>query len=125
MEVQPEGSVKWETRHRINEMADEVYKCFTNGLNYTHYENGHKKMDWLEATLCGYIFSEKAQELFDELREEFYKKKIKLKSTSRKHKTPEYLDLIYRYNLKRYRYARKLMSKAGLEIYKKKVISRL
>ncbi len=121
----PEGSVKWETRHRINEMSNDAYKCFTGLPNIQLYESGHKKCDWIEATLCGYIFSDLAQDKFDELRQDFEAKKAKLKPSVRRNKSSQYLDLIYNFNLKRYKYARKLMSKSGLEIYKKKVVARL
>jgi hypothetical protein len=121
----PEASVKWETRHRINEMADDAYKCFTGLPNIQLYESGHKKVDWIEATLCGYIFSDLAQIKFDEIRKAFEQRKAKLRPSVRRNKSSEYLDLIYSFNLKRYKYARKLMSKAGLEIYKKKVVARL
>lgn len=121
----PEGSVKWETRHRINEMAADAYACFTGVPNIQLYESGHKKVDWIEATLCGYIFSDVAQIKFDELRKVFEQNKAQLKPSVRRNKTSEYLDLIYSFNLKRYKYARKLMSKSGLELYKKKVRARL
>lgn len=121
----PEGSVKWETRHQINQWGNEANQCFTNEPNIRNYESGHKKVDWIVAQLCGYIFSPLAKAKFAEMRNAFEEKKSKLKPSVRRNKTSEYLDLIYSYNLKRFELVRDFMSKAGLELYKKKVRARL
>ena len=125
METVPDFSeatnAKLETRYIINWLSIGTINCFTSEPNPKLYLRGHNLADWMEATLLGYI-ANRNEERFKALRNEFIEQKSQLPKGKVLANDSSYLNLLYKYNLKRYNLVRLLMSRYNLDQYRNRVV---
>ncbi len=118
------GSSKLETRYIINFFSINFINAMTVlDAKGEWYMKAHKTMDFIEATLLGYV-AQKASFRFEELRKEFNEKRAKLTPVAIRKLDKTYLDLLYKYNLKRYTLVRTLLTRYNLDLYKNKVVAK-
>ena len=111
-------NAKLETRFMLNAYSFMAINLFRKP-NFDNYLEGHSVMNFMEVTLLGYIANRSAH-LFADLNTEFVEAKQKLTPLALSAGKPEYLALLYNYNLKRYKTIRLLMSRYNLDKYKNK-----
>lgn len=125
MEIVPDFSeatnAKLETRYIINYYSIGAINCFTSEPNPKLYLRGHNLLDWTEATLLGYI-ANRNEDRFKDLRNEFIEQKSKIPLGKVLANDSIYLNLLYKYNLKRYNLIRLLLSRYNLDQYKNRVV---
>lgn len=114
-------NAKLETRFIINCLSIEAINKFRGQPTLKSYEEGHKTLDWTEATLLGYI-ANRSNERFKDLRNEFIEQKSKIPKGKVLAGDFIFLNLLYEYNLKRYGLIRTLMSKYNLDQYRNRVV---
>jgi len=124
MEIVPDFSeatnAKLETRYIINYYSIGAINCFTSEPNSKLYLRGHNLLDWTEATLLGYI-ANRNEDRFKDLRNEFIEQKSKIPRGKVLANDSSYLNLLYKYNLKRYNLIRLLLSRYNLDQYRNRV----
>ena len=124
MEIVPDFSeatnAKLETRYIINYYSIGAINCFTSEPNSKLYLRGHNLLDWTEATLLGYI-ANRNEDRFKDLRNEFIEQKSKIPRGKVLANDSSYLNLLYKYNLKRYNLIRLLISRYNLDQYRNRV----
>jgi len=124
MEIVPDFSeatnAKLETRYIINYYSIGAINCFTSEPNSKLYLRGHNLLDWTEATLLGYI-ANRNEDRFKALRNEFIEQKSKIPKGKVLANDSSYLNLLYKYNLKRYNLIRLLLSRYNLDQYRNRV----
>ena len=125
MEIVPDFSeatnAKLETRYIINYYSIGAINCFTSEPNSKLYLRGHNLLDWTEATLLGYI-ANRNEDRFKDLRNEFIEQKSKIPRGKVLANDSSYLNLLYKYNLKRYNLIRLLLSRYNLDQYRNRVV---
>jgi len=125
MEVLPDfaeaTNAKLETRYIINYYSIGAINCFTSKPSPDLYVRGHNLLDFTEATLLGYI-ANRQEDKFKALRNEFLEEKNLLPKGKIKEYSSEYLNLLYKYNLKRYNLIRLLLSRYNLDRYKNRAV---
>tara|TARA_Y100000289_G_C3916121_1_gene147526 strand:- start:426 stop:812 length:387 start_codon:yes stop_codon:yes gene_type:complete len=111
-------NAKLETRFMLNAYSFMAINLFRRP-NFSNYLEGHSVMNFMEVTLLGYIANRSAK-IFSDLTNEFNAQRSKLPPLAITEGRPEYLTLLYNYNLKRYKNIRLLMSRYNLDKYKNK-----
>lgn len=121
------GNAKYETRFIINTMTLTAWHALRVSINenkraiLASYLQANVDLDFAEKTIIGYMGNRQdGKEQFKLAREDFFNKKKALGIIQIKNGDPDYLNLLYDYNLKRYDIIRNLMSRYNLEDWKNK-----
>jgi|TARA_R100000084_G_C4652215_1_gene150510 hypothetical protein len=121
------GNAKYETRFIINTMTLTAWHALRVSINenkraiLASYLQANVDLDFAEKTIIGYMGNRQdGKEQFKLAREDFFNKKKALGIIQIKNGDPDYLNLLYDYNLKRYDIIRNLMSRYNIEDWKNK-----
>jgi hypothetical protein len=121
------GNAKYETRFIINTMTLTAWHALRVSINenkraiLASYLQANVDLDFAEKTIIGYMGNRQdGKEQFKLARDDFFNKKKALGIIQIKNGDPDYLNLLYDYNLKRYDIIRNLMSRYNLEDWKNK-----
>lgn len=121
------GNAKYETRFIINTMTLTAWHALRVSINenkraiLASYLQANVDLDFAEKTIIGYMGNRQdGKEQFKLAKDDFFNKKNSLGIIQIKNGDPDYLNLLYDYNLKRYDIIRNLMSRYNLEDWKNK-----